>query len=396
MSADGSEHARRALGCLNRWLTEDAYDVWAAQGWDTVQGGFHERLAADGPAPRESRRARVQLRQIYCFARAQQLGWRGDARWLVVAGLDHLFRHYRRDDGLFRTLVSCSGEVVDDRALLYDQAFALLAFAQAHRMLAPDSDLPDRADALLQRIEKHFRNADRGFLSDTRGRGWLLSNPHMHLLEAALAWSEISEESRWRHLRDELVALALERMIDACTGSIREQFGEDWSAFPGISGRVLEPGHQFEWAWLLLQDGVSSTRARAAALQLIEVGERYGVRDGAAVNSLLDDMTIHDGDARLWPQTERLKAHARLARLSGEPACWLPVGLAAKTLLSYLGGARGLWHDNRTADGLFNHEPAPASSFYHIVCAIGELRAALIGDAETAPPPQSSMRGPSP
>lgn len=393
MSDDGPEPARRALACLNRWLVEDAYPVWAAQGWDTVRGGFHERLAADGRAPRESRRVRVQLRQIYCFARARQLGWGGDARWLVVAGLDHLLTRYRRDDGLFRTLVSFSGEVLDDRALLYDQAFALLAFAHAHRVLGPDSDLPDQAGALLQRIENHFRNAGRGFLSDTRGWGWLLSNPHMHLLEAALAWTGIGDDPRWRRLSDELVALALERMIDPSTGSIREQFAEDWSAFPGISGRVLEPGHQFEWGWLLLQDGIPGTRARPAASRLIEVGEKYGVRDGVAVNSLLDDMTVHDGGARLWPQSERLKAHARLARLTGEPGCWLPVGLAARTLLSYLGGARGLWRDNRTAGGLFNHEPAPASSFYHIVCAIGELQAALAVDAATAPSPEAPMSG---
>jgi mannose-6-phosphate isomerase len=33
----------------------------------------------------------------------------------------------------------------------------------------------------------------------------------------------------------------------------------------------------------------------------------------------------------------------------------------------------GLWRDKQKADGSFVDEPAPASSFYHILCAIYEL-----------------------
>ncbi len=60
-------------------------------------------------------------------------------------------------------------------------------------------------------------------------------------------------------------------------------------------------------------------RARArAALKLIDIGEQHGVRNGLAINSLLDDFSPHDAGARLWPQTERLKAAALAARLTGE------------------------------------------------------------------------------
>jgi len=34
----------------------------------------------------------------------------------------------------------------------------------------------------------------------------------------------------------------------------------------------------------------------------------------------------------------------------------------------------GLWRDRYLADGSFVDEPVPATSFYHIVCAITELR----------------------
>jgi mannose-6-phosphate isomerase len=35
----------------------------------------------------------------------------------------------------------------------------------------------------------------------------------------------------------------------------------------------------------------------------------------------------------------------------------------------------GLWWDRLNADGTFVEEAAPASSFYHIVCALNELLA---------------------
>ena len=85
-----------------------------------------------------------------------------------------------------------------------------------------------------------------------------------------------------------------------------------------MEGRIIEPGHQFEWAYLLLKSPwAHAETVQRAALRLIAAGER-GVRNGVAVNSLLDDFTVHDPDARLWPQTERLKAALLAARVTGE------------------------------------------------------------------------------
>jgi mannose-6-phosphate isomerase len=38
----------------------------------------------------------------------------------------------------------------------------------------------------------------------------------------------------------------------------------------------------------------------------------------------------------------------------------------------------GLWFDQMRVDGSFVDEPAPASSFYHLVAAIAELAAATL------------------
>ena len=51
---------------------------------------------------------------------------------------------------------------------------------------------------------------------------------------------------------------------------------------------------------------------------------------------------------------------------------------AAQGLRRYLDTeVPGLWYDRLKPDGQFVQQSAPASSFYHIVCAIAELGAAL-------------------
>jgi mannose-6-phosphate isomerase len=71
--------------------------------------------------------------------------------------------------------------------------------------------------------------------------------------------------------------------------------------------------------------------------------------------------------ARLWPQTERLKAELRF----GTEAT---IAQADDVLAAYLGAGRtGLWSERMDAQGNFSQEPAPASSLYHITCALTEL-----------------------
>ena len=362
---------------LCSWLCDAAYPLWSTKGVDP-SGGFHERLAQNGEPLVEPRRSRVNPRQAYCFAVAPFLGWRGNSAALVTHGLEYFLAHYQRPDGLFRTLVAADGSVLDDRALLYDQAFGLLAFNVAAATGDARADRERQSRELHSLVMQHMKRAGQGFESGVPASLPLQSNPHMHLFEAALAGCEVcSDSSMWKHLADELAELALAKFIDPQSGALREFFDGDWNPAPGVQGRIVEPGHQFEWAWLLLRwGGAKHSRARASALKLIEIGETHGVRNGLATNSLLDDFSAHDAGARLWPQTERLKAAALAARCTGEARYLSSAVAAADSLLRYLAcPTPGLWYDRIDAHGNLVDEPAPASSFYHLVAAIAELSA---------------------
>jgi mannose/cellobiose epimerase-like protein (N-acyl-D-glucosamine 2-epimerase family) len=372
--------ARQMHGRLLSWLIHDAYPVWATAGFDAVHRAFNERLIPGAALSDEPRRARVQTRQVYAYSRAAELGWRGDARPLVEAGLSFFTRHYLRADGLFHTLVAHDGRVRDDRAALYDQAFALLAMASAQEVLGAAPEIVTLGVQLRTRIMERLHRAGGGFDSGIPQRTPLLSNPHMHLFEAALAWKQVSPDPGWTALADEICGLALTHFIDPHTGALAELFDANWQPLPETTpGQAIEPGHQFEWAWLLLcQDPTPGSATRRAAERLFEIGENHGVKGGIAINTLSADLRIKDPAARLWPQTERLKAAARLGALTGEERYWSSALGAAQGLWRFLDhGARGLWHDKIDREGKFVAEPAPASSFYHIICAIAEFGAAL-------------------
>jgi mannose-6-phosphate isomerase len=385
VSADESLDAlRREYQLLHHWLLHDAYPLWAARGYDAARGGFEETLSGSGPAQREPRRARVQVRQIFSFACAAGFGWQpAQARALVTAGLDYFLTHYRRADGLFRTLVDADGRALDERAYLYDQAFVLLALAESEKLLQSGNRWPAAAAELRAALGRHLKRPGPGFSSGVPEALPLLSNPHMHLLEAALRWSEVSGDAAWGELADEIVALARARFIDARSGALREQFDEHWCPAPGTAGRIVEPGHQFEWAWLLLRWGRGrGGEADEAAERLVQIGDTHGIRDGVAVNALLDDFSLLDAEARLWPQTERLKAAALMARTTREPRYWSMALRASQGLRRYLASdVPGLWFDRLKPDGQFVRQSAPASSFYHIVCAIAELGSAVASSA---------------
>src|SRR5215471_8333210 len=140
---------------LVSWLVNAAYPIWSTQGIDMVHGGFQERLTLSGDPTDDARRARVQPRQIFAFARAPSLGWKGDANGALAQGLSYFLTRFRRPDGLFRTLVSADGTPLDERALLYDQVFALLGFATAAPLLGGSFNLAGEGEQLRQALFKH-------------------------------------------------------------------------------------------------------------------------------------------------------------------------------------------------------------------------------------------------
>jgi len=377
------------------WLRDRALPLWDWHGVDRIAGGYFETLAVGSAGGMSStgrvRRGRVVARQIYAFDVGHRIGWESRFANPVEHGRGYLFSHLYGGGGLFHTAVHADTRLPTEPFSLYEHAFYLFALARLAAMADAGDPVRSTAVLCLDRLRNGWGKVNGGFDEARPPRLPLKSNPHMHLLESALAWIEVTDGAArqpWVDLARELVGLCLTSFVDYRTGAIREYFDREWRPAHGEAGRILEPGHQFEWAWLLFEwaasahvEGTSRQAASAAALRLIEVGERSGVDQvrGVAINEIWDDMTVRDANAKLWPQTERLKAWcARLVNSRGlaetELAC-RKIAAAGRGLWQYLRvEPAGLWHEVWSAEGGWAPGPSKASSFYHVVCAIDVLR----------------------
>ena len=150
-------------------------------------------------------------------------------------------------------------------------------------------------------------------------------------------------------------------------GDARRGWRDGWS----------RPGHQFEWAWLLMRWAAlgGGDAALVAALALIGSGERgVDARRGVAVLETLDDGTVHAPVGRLWAQTERVKAGCLAWSVTGEERFAEAALAGCESVRAFIAAApSGLWRDQLPEQGGFVVEPTPASSFYHLVVAIDVL-----------------------
>jgi mannose-6-phosphate isomerase len=97
--ADDGMIAADVVARLKRRTIEESLPLWSTVGWDHDAGGFIDRLHPDGTADAAApRRVLVQARQIYCYAKAAQMGWYPEGRAIALKGLEHLLAKAKAPD----------------------------------------------------------------------------------------------------------------------------------------------------------------------------------------------------------------------------------------------------------------------------------------------------------
>jgi mannose/cellobiose epimerase-like protein (N-acyl-D-glucosamine 2-epimerase family) len=367
----GSAHA-----AFRAWLFDHALPFWGGAGHEGPGRGAREHLRLDGlPADVPFKRMRVQARQIYVFSQATLLGWREGER-LARQGYEFITSRGERSDGGWVRRLSPTGEVLDDAIDLYDQAFVLFALAWYIR-LTGDSGAEKRARRTTEWIRTNMRAPHGGFHNVVPVEsGPRQQNPHMHMLEAMLALYGTSNDAYYAEAAHELVDLFRRHFFDSATGSLGEFFERDWSPAAGAAGDHVEPGHHYEWVWLLDQyERLTSVSAMTEIDRLYRFARQHGSDQRTA---LVWDVVGRDGSARqrstrLWPQTEALKAHAVMARRDAGGA--EQALLVVRNLLGrfFRGCPAGAWVDQFDAAGEPTADKIPTSSFYHVLMSYAEL-----------------------
>jgi len=394
VAADPWGELRRVREGFSDWMLSLALPFWSMHGMDPphpngLVRGATECLYLNGHRMEPGfRRIRVQARQLFVFSEAAIRGVSG-AR-LTAERIHRFLQMGRQEDGSWVRRLDPDGRVLDDTADLYDLAFVLLALS--HRARATGDAAPlEQARGILRFLRREMALGEGGFFNTLPARReWRQQNPHMHLLEAALALWEVSRDEVWANLARELLTLFRAHLLDRNSGTLGEYFGEGWHRAAGSEGDRVEPGHQAEWIWLLDRCRVLLGENTAGMMRTLdEVCVRWGTgpETGLVRDEIGLDGQLRLGSARLWPQTEALRAHIVMRRLAVEAGDEAEAALrlaaivrtADNLLVRYLIGRDGrlpppgTWIDRLDPFCRPAVDRIPASSFYHVMTGWMEL-----------------------
>ena len=366
------------------WLPNKALPLWSRKGYDPVRRLYYERLTYTAtPVVLPELRLMVQARQIATFCRAQLDGVFYAAEDALHC-LTEVERRYWRCDGQAGWIFSLAENDAPASTVrdLYAHAFILFAYAWAYR-LTSDKRLLLTVRQTIAEVENIFQAPNGGFINSVPQKETIRSqNPHMHLLEAYLALFEVTADQFYLDRAQALVSLALNKFICPQSGFLLEFFTKEWKPKEPFGENIVEPGHLFEWSWLLQEtlrlcpDVRQKDAIITTAERLYDLGLRYGVMQQSVCDAINECGHIIEANTRIWPQTELIRLLASRPHKTHEEHAMLHA-ITARFFKSYapqtLGGG---WIDRLSEQGQPLVDYMPASSLYHIYGAAREFCAA--------------------
>lgn len=138
----------------------------------------------------------------------------------------------------------------------------------------------------------------------------------------------------------------------------------------GAVDNWFEPGHQFEWFYLLdTSPLLRGTPLHASIDRAFTYAEQSGVKDSAVLAMLDVAGKVIDPTQRIWAQAEYLRA---LALRPGSEAKLLVQLHALEGRFLHAGG----WYECRDGQGEVSRHDMPSTTPYHLATCLEGLQAA--------------------
>ncbi len=346
-------------------------------------GGFYERLGKGfKPVFTGQRRLVTQCRQLSIYSHASYIQNKALFK-NIKAQFEFILAHYHDPDtGLWYFSLEDNGAIKDRTCDLYALSFVIFSFSHYYRATG-DERARTAARQVLELIDTRFRLEELpGFAEalDMRGRPlpqMRRQNPHMHLFEACLFASEVWGDEIYEKMADEMVVLFRTYFFNAQEQTLTEFFSD--ALHPHFEqGDRLEPGHYFEWVWLLkkhaehkndpaLHDGTCAV--------LLDWANRYGWDDvyGGIYDTLSPKGAVLADTKRIWPFCEALKANALMLNAARDrQAIKDRVSDMVDVFESKYMQERGFWTEWLTRDLTPAADYMPGTTPYHVYFGIME------------------------
>ncbi|SFD34244.1 AGE family epimerase/isomerase [Pseudoalteromonas denitrificans] len=300
-------------------------------------GGYFQNFYDNGVVFNQTHKQLVSsTRLVVNYALAASLLNKPEYLKIAKHGLNFIEQNHWQADkqGYAWTLKNNQADDMTQQA--YGYAFVLLAYAAAKKSGIIDSNSNDKLSFVYDLLEQRFWQADYGLYADTLDENGILSdyrgqNANMHLCEAMIAAYEASQDIKFLN-RAQLIATNIcKRQAALSKGLVWEHFTTDfkpdWEYNKNDAKNLyrpwgFQPGHQTEWAKLLLQ-----LNRHAPELWLVDTAKF--LFDSAFKNAwdshyggLIYGFDLGgiwcDDDKYFWVQAESFAAAALLYKTTGE------------------------------------------------------------------------------
>ncbi|WP_158753078.1 AGE family epimerase/isomerase [Dyella sp. S184] len=366
-------------------------------------GGFFHYFKDDGTIYNRRHRHLVSsTRFIFNYAMAAtELNASASLRSEYLDAARHGLRYLRevhrdpRSGGYAWTLLDNQPEDRTNHA--YGVAFVLLAYATAYR--AGIVEAAAWMDETWRLLEQRYWDAAAGLYRDEADANWQFSdyrgqNANMHMCEAMLAAYQASDEPRYLERALTLADHMTRRQTAQTGGLVWEHYDRDWNIdwnYHRDDPKHLfrpwgfQPGHQTEWAKLLLileplllergreEDWLLPTAKRLFDTALARAWDK---EYGGICYGFAPDGSVCDGDKYFWVQAESLVTAALLHARTGLPVYddWYGK-LWAYAWQHFVDHQYGAWYRILTREnGKVDDEKSPAGKTdYHTMGACYEL-----------------------
>lgn len=287
-------------------------------------------------------------------------------------------------------------EIADATNHGYGLAFVLLAYAKAlHAGVSEARDYLDETWALL---ERRLWEPEFGLYADEASADWLVSdyrgqNTNMHLCEAFIAAFEATGEAKFLARAGLLADNMVNRQAAQCEGQIWEHYRSNWQIDWDYNKQDrlnifrpwgIQPGHQVEWAKLLLHLDRHAPEAwrlqRAIELFSTAIDRGWDAQFGGVIYGYEPNGIPYDRDKYSWVQIEAMAAAALLHERTGfEQFRDWHAKLADYCWRVFVDPRTQCWYRIRNTDNSAWPEAAPFSSLteYHTFSACLDIMRAL-------------------
>jgi len=341
--------------------------LWQGPGWNAEMALPFEALDAQHqPLAPQRYRAMACARQLFLFSSFMGHPQVPDADVRAAALFRSLQRHFHdAEHGGWFYSIDPQGAPLDRRKDLYTHAF--IVFACAHYWAKVREPLVESVlNAALNVVAQRFSDGD-GLYESVLAEDWSsldagpLQNPLMHLAEAFLATLDVREDADTLAALDNLADAMQRRFVDIEHGVMLEKpldAVDNWS----------EPGHQFEWFYLLeSSEHLRGTPLHGSLTTAFAHAQAQGVDQttGAVAAMLEVDGSVKDGTQRIWAQAEYLRALT--LRPGSEALLARQLNALQHRFLHPTG-----WNECLDDQGQISRSDMPSTTPYHLAtCYIG-------------------------